>query len=330
MAKHEIAGAASKPELVLVQQMLGLLPSAGSKQFIEDAVFVCIDCEAFEHAQKKITEVGIAVLDTRDVADLHRDDDEQKWFFRMKYAHYRPVEYASLRNKTHITGCPEKFSFGPSTWVKRTDLRTILQRVFRYPTQLQQAAHLDVGLSDADRNVVFVAHGATNDTAYLKQVGFDLSAGANIARTCDTQKIAGSKKRPVSLQRLLLSLGHEGVNLHNAGNDAAYTLQSLVVMALREFKAPGSVAAGLVKYAGKLRPAEMNSRVAPVVWAGTATRPDGVGIAAAKAVKAVPAPTNKATRRDRKRAARKVAGASSEVDGVSKPQAQRPLPGLSQ
>jgi len=32
-----------------------------------DIVFVCLDCETFEHAQHKVTEIGIAILDRWDV-----------------------------------------------------------------------------------------------------------------------------------------------------------------------------------------------------------------------------------------------------------------------
>ncbi|KAK4549344.1 hypothetical protein LTR36_006341 [Oleoguttula mirabilis] len=278
--------AQNQAQLKQLQQMLGLVPGTGSKQVIKDAVFVCIDCEAFEHVQQMITEIGVAVLDTRDVADLDGDDNEEAWFAKMKYAHYRPVEYAHLRNKSFIKGCPEYFNFGSTTWVNLVDVKHVLKRAFRDPSQLQQAGDFSAPLADANRNVVYVAHGAKGDTAYMTQVGFTLAVDAAVSRTIDTQVLAaGSKRQAVGLRRLLLSLGQEPANLHNAGNDAAYTLQAFVLMALKDLAVPGSVPADLAKFRGKLPPSKQIPTVAPQLWAGTATRPDDSEPSSAQAVR---------------------------------------------
>ncbi|KAK5124911.1 hypothetical protein LTR85_001101 [Meristemomyces frigidus] len=312
-------------QLKLLQQMLSLVPNSGSKQVINDAVFVCIDCEAFEHAQQKITEIGIAVLDTRDVADLDGNSTEEAWLAKIKYAHYRPVEYAHLRNKSFVKGCPEQFNFGPSTWVHLVDVKDVLKRAFSHPAQLQQAANFHSPLSDPGRNVIYVAHGASNDNAYMKQVGFNMAADADVSRTMDTQVLAGgSKKSSIGLHRLLLSLGMTPVNLHNAGNDAAYTLQAFVLMALKDFAVPGSVSANLAKIVGKLPPAKQNPRVAPQVWAGTAVAPDEPDESNTKAVSAGPPAGDKVERRRRKRAvraARRADGSAEDAGG-----GQRSLP----
>lgn len=42
-------------DLLQLQQILGLAPS---KKPVQDVVFVCIDCEAYESDQTKITEIG--------------------------------------------------------------------------------------------------------------------------------------------------------------------------------------------------------------------------------------------------------------------------------
>ncbi|KAK5135815.1 hypothetical protein LTR08_004642 [Meristemomyces frigidus] len=292
-------------ELKLLQQMLGLVPNESFKAIDKDVVFVSIDCEAHEHAQNKITEVGVAVLDTRDVAGMDDDTKEEAWFSKMKYAHYRPIEYAKLINRSYIKGCPEQFGFGSSSWIKLADMGPILKRIFQSPTQLLQAGDFSVVPSEEKRNVIFVAHGASNDKAYLKKVGFDMTADAVVSRTMDTQVVAsGSKKHSIALRRLLLSLGSDPVNLHNAGNDAAYTLQALVVMALRDLKNPGCVPVDLAKHAGKMPPEKHNSRCAPQVWVGTATRPGGLDEVRPAATKPVVLPGSNPERRRRKRAAR--------------------------
>jgi hypothetical protein len=46
----------AQQEVTQLQKLLGLVES---KNPVKDVFFVCIDCEAFEHDQTKITEIGI-------------------------------------------------------------------------------------------------------------------------------------------------------------------------------------------------------------------------------------------------------------------------------
>ncbi|KAI7391455.1 hypothetical protein KC328_g7497, partial [Hortaea werneckii] len=262
MGKNQGQKPASARDLEAVQQMLGLQPNTtspkGSPTPIKDPIFVCIDCEAFEHNQSKITEIGVAVLDTRETSHLNSSSPLPAWFDKIKYAHYRPVEYARLRNKTFIQGCPEQFNFGPSTWVKLTDMGQILRNIFADPTQLERAADFSNPITNTTsspdqpqpgpRNIIFVAHGAGNDTTYLRHLSFDLhnpqhTGSPTIVQTLDTQKLSGStKKSPLSLHRLCLCLHLFPKNLHNAGNDAGYTLQALIALAVNEHQNPGDFA----------------------------------------------------------------------------------------
>jgi hypothetical protein len=49
----------AQQELTQLQKLLGLVES---KNPVKDVFFVCVDCEAFEHDQTKITEIGISFL----------------------------------------------------------------------------------------------------------------------------------------------------------------------------------------------------------------------------------------------------------------------------
>lgn len=51
-------------QILLLQQLVGLIPPQDDLTELQDVVFVCIDCEAFEFDSKKVTEVGVSVLDT--------------------------------------------------------------------------------------------------------------------------------------------------------------------------------------------------------------------------------------------------------------------------
>ena len=57
----ETDDAMAHQELSQLQQFLGLTEPKNGKP-VEDVVFVCIDCEAFEFDQSKITEIGVSRL----------------------------------------------------------------------------------------------------------------------------------------------------------------------------------------------------------------------------------------------------------------------------
>lgn len=262
----------ARNELKALQQILGLLPTEGLDPGLQDAVFVCIDVEAYENAQNKITEIGVAILDTKDIKGISPDDGGN-WFAKMKHAHYRPVEHASLVNRRFVKGCEEHFNYGATTFINLADAGKVLNRVFSNPSEIDQAADLDIKLTGRARNVIFVAHGLRGDRNFLKDVGFVVSDVSNTTRIFDTQRVAGSTKQlPVGLQRLLLSLGLEPVNLHNAGNDAAYTLQSLILMAVKDHEYPGTVFSMLEGMPKRLPPVVHTQTRAPHAWAcSTAT-----------------------------------------------------------
>lgn len=57
----EVDDAMAHQELFQLQQFLGLVTPKDGKP-VEDVVFVCIDCEAFEMDHNKITEIGMLNL----------------------------------------------------------------------------------------------------------------------------------------------------------------------------------------------------------------------------------------------------------------------------
>lgn len=77
-----------------------------------DVVFICVDVEAIERKPNPISEVGIAILDTRDIKGVHPKDAGRGWWPKIKTHHLRVYEYASLRNYQFVKGCPDSFDFG--------------------------------------------------------------------------------------------------------------------------------------------------------------------------------------------------------------------------
>nr|OQO15380.1 hypothetical protein B0A51_17297 [Rachicladosporium sp. CCFEE 5018] len=226
-----------------VAQALRLVPLVNT--FLNDVVFICIDCEAWEFDSQEITEIGVAVLDSRDLSQAPSQAREPAQAYdniltKIKFAHYRPVEYALHGNKRHVPGCPEAFGFGTSTWIKLGDGAKILSRIFTDPARLAEAADFTTDYTFGSRPIVFVAHGPGGDIAFMQTLGFDLKKAHNIAAHVDTEKVV--VKNIGGLVTLLASVEINPVNLHNAGNDAAYTLQAMIRAAVLEWAEPKSVA----------------------------------------------------------------------------------------
>jgi hypothetical protein len=234
-----------------------------------DVVFICIDCEAYERDQAKVTEIGVAVLDMRDLWNIEPFRLSELGPGFIKSAHYRPVEFSKLVNRRFVHGCPKAFGFGTSTWVRTIDVAPILQRIFEDPSRISIAAHASDITSEPLRDVVVVGHGLGNDDKYLRTLGFSFRYMPNVIGVTDTQRLASTRTQ-VGLKKLLAALQIEAINLHNAGNDAVYTMQALVKMAALESNEPGRLAELLYMIKGKPLEKYDDAIVAPTVWGGTA------------------------------------------------------------
>lgn len=230
-------------EMANLQRYLGLEPQIPVKNkamqnvdpaAFKDVCFLAIDCEAFEFAQNKITEIGVSVLDTRDLTGIEPGAHAAKWLAQIKTRHLRIKEYQKLVNKKFIKGCPDKFNFGNSEFIYLNQIRNVLTEIFNNP------AGVDAPTFDK-RKIVLVGHDVKSDIDYLKNINFSPYASGRIVGSMDTLKLSGSSKTTtVGLERLLRGLGADPVNLHNAGNDAAYTLQAIVMIAVQQTAQPGA------------------------------------------------------------------------------------------
>jgi DNA polymerase III alpha subunit (gram-positive type) len=79
----------------------------------------------------------------------------------------------------------------------------------------------------------------TSDINYLRTFGYDVHNLSNLQEIVDTASMWRYVKRdtnPRNLGSILAELDILGWNLHNAGNDAAYTLQAMIKIAVRDLK----------------------------------------------------------------------------------------------
>lgn len=85
------------------------------------------------------------------------------------------------------------------------------------------------------RKVVVVGHDVKQDVQYLKSLDFDVSEMENLLEIVDNQKLHQHRSKFYNGQSLCAVLAGLKISyrfLHNAGNDAVYTLQSLLRLAV--------------------------------------------------------------------------------------------------
>lgn len=86
------------------------------------------------------------------------------------------------------------------------------------------------------RDIIIVGHGVSSDINYLQEMGVELMAAFNFFRSIDTKDLHQAWRHlhdGRSLAYLLSDLNISFKDLHNAGNDAAYTLQAMIALAVR-------------------------------------------------------------------------------------------------
>jgi hypothetical protein len=93
-----------------------------------------------------------------------------------------------------------------------------------------------VGNNKQYRKIVLLSHGGRSDMSILKRIGFDIQNIVPIIAVVDTEKIGQevfkTPKCP-SLASLLERLDCPWGALHNAGNDAMFTMNVLLALAVK-------------------------------------------------------------------------------------------------
>ncbi|EED19969.1 conserved hypothetical protein [Talaromyces stipitatus ATCC 10500] len=238
--------------------------------FVDEPIFISIDVEWNERQRKQITEVGISTLDTLDIAHLAPRQGGKNWRQWIRSRHFRVKEYAHIVNCDFVTGCPDQFGFGKSEFVSLQDAGRVVESCFNPPysaqipvkfvneesTDSKPKVTIETAIEGYKlhrRNVVLVGHDFQSDIDYLRNLGCNIfpyndaipqpqtssqtlsspTAQTLFLDTLDTAMMFLALKRDVhsrSLENILNSLGIHGRNLHNAGNDARFTLEAMVHM----------------------------------------------------------------------------------------------------
>lgn len=207
-------------------------------------VFVCVDVESYERAHHKITEVGIATLDTRDLAKAAPGIDGGDWRRLIRARHFRIKENAHLVNSEFVQGCPDRFYFGTSTMIPLADAPTHVAACFSPPfgahqsNGVEEILDLVQGLDfNERRKIIFLGHDTLGDVRYLQDLGFDPLKIDGLLEALDTAvmfRVWRREQNPTKLGRILNDFDIAGFGLHNAGNDAVYTVQAMLAICVRD------------------------------------------------------------------------------------------------
>ncbi|TGO84134.1 hypothetical protein BPOR_0545g00060 [Botrytis porri] len=208
-------------------------PEKPTKFMMEDAVvFVCIDVEAYEMNNNIITEIGVATLDVLDITNMEPGVLGENWRKAIRARHFRIKENMHLNNTKHVQGCAGSFEFGTSEIVYRDDAPRVVGSCFKYPFSDPSPSP---DLADQKRNIILVGHDVDADIRFLRQIGYEIN-NLKLHEGCDTTLMWRALKRevnPRSLSAILADIGIAAWNLHNAGNDAVYTLQAMLGIACK-------------------------------------------------------------------------------------------------
>lgn len=202
--------------------------------FDQSVVFVCVDVESYEKAHHKITEIGVATLDTRDLQGIPPGENGKAWREMVRARHFRIKEYKHLVNSVHVIGCPDGFMFGESTVVSLHEVAKHVAACFHAPFGAQD---MPTDQANEKRNIVFLGHDTLSDVRYLQQLGYDPIKEENVLEVMDTAvmyRVWRRDQQPTKLSRILNDFDIVGWKLHNAGNDAVYTVQAMLGICVRE------------------------------------------------------------------------------------------------
>ena len=169
------------------------------KNKIKNKNLLSIDLE-FHEKTKVITEVGVSIFKNGNFS----------------HHHFIVEKYYNLRNGKYIPDNKDNFNYGNSII---TDLNSIKEKTKKL-------------LKDID---FIVGQDILNDVFFINQADFSFDV-----KTLDTQqyfKYVSFDKQKHSLKTIIKKLlKEEPKNLHNAGNDAYYTLQCLFALTCYNFE----------------------------------------------------------------------------------------------
>jgi hypothetical protein len=227
--------------LHLIQHALHL-PVHGAPPTRADLLLVSFDVEEYGDEPRPATELGVSILDSRDIDGMNPGPHGQLIHSRWRHVHFRMPEHAHLWN-TQVWARDkgldqhDKFEFGVTEFIRTGQIGDVLLK-------LMQIKNANPALN---RTVVLLGHAMSGDLSMLrKHFGIDLSKHPNIISTVDSQLLAysylpGTPYPKSKLSDIINLLDWDSTVLHNAGNDSAHTGMAIVQIALQCYHGANSI-----------------------------------------------------------------------------------------
>lgn len=185
---------------------LDLLKHAMDTIFLRQTPLVAVDVEAYEKNTTKVTEIGIAVYDPA--------MQQNSILPIINHTHLITKEHKSLFNGKYCPDNKYKFMGGTSYVMSLKQCRDIMKTILdKYINQ---------------RGGTFVGHSIGSDIKWIRNLGIPVDIKVPPVDTFRLFQL--SRSRGCTLRGILRTLDLPHGYLHNAGNDAYYTL--LAAMAL--------------------------------------------------------------------------------------------------
>lgn len=158
---------------------------------------IAMDCESYERNHLQVTEIGVALMNYRNLTVP-----------QIKTIHVVVKEHFKKRNTLYVPDKKDQFMGGTSFVMTENKTRIFLQKL------------LDKYIDQMDG--IFVGHQVSSELRYFKSIGVNCKPDVH---TIDTMKLmqlskSGGNSLWATLRELDIPYGH----LHNAGNDAYFTL----------------------------------------------------------------------------------------------------------
>ncbi|KAF2491826.1 hypothetical protein BU16DRAFT_441691, partial [Lophium mytilinum] len=193
-----------------------------------------IDVDWYTKEPHDMIEIGLAVLDTRDVRGVEPGRNAENWMRKVYFYHFRIKDHGHLDNPLADS---EGFDWGNTVWLSKAEAKEALTQCFSWLVEDTESTDLNHGKNVKLRPILFLGHALRNDTAELKKaLDLDLDTLGTIVKTVDTQVMAKLKdigprgRRVIGLHDLCREHGISPTGLHNAGNDIACTMFCALLM----------------------------------------------------------------------------------------------------
>ncbi|KGO42087.1 hypothetical protein PEX1_049340 [Penicillium expansum] len=211
--------------------------------FQDAPIFISIDLEWMDcHGSLgSLTEVGISTLDMLDLEDVFPGDYGEMWVKRIRSRHLRVKEYRNWVNDTYTPGCPGRFRFGESEMIPYAEIANVVDAAFHPPYMVPLEEEKIAAHKYQKRTVILVGLDLHGDITHLQRAGsqvfINLNETSSVIRetveVAELYRVNAGENQNRGLRALLGLLNILSPDLHNAGNDAYYTLHALLRLMLR-------------------------------------------------------------------------------------------------